>query len=71
MWLYLKDDNFIKIVRILLNIKSNLSVILMGYRGTCKTKLLEIITILYGKGICRLFKLEIYAGRNPEETLFK
>ena len=44
-------DNFIKMVRILLNIEAKIPVILMGETGVGKTKLLEMLTTLYGKGL--------------------
>ena len=45
------SDNFIKMVRILLNIEAKIPVILMGETGVGKTKLLEMLTTLYGKGL--------------------
>ena len=43
------SDNYIKMVRILLNIEAKIPFILMGETGVGKTKLLEILSILYGK----------------------
>jgi ABC-type oligopeptide transport system ATPase subunit len=56
------SDNFIKMVRILLNIEAKIPVILMGETGVGKTKLLEMLATLYGKGKCRWKKLQIHAG---------
>jgi len=44
------SDNYIKMVRILLNIEAKIPVILMGETGVGKTKLLEILSTLYEKG---------------------
>ena len=55
-------DNYIKMIRILLNIEAKIPVILMGETGVGKTKLLEMLATLYGKGICKLYKLQIHAG---------
>ena len=41
------SDNFIKTVRILLNIEAKIPVILMGETGVGKTLLLEMLTLLY------------------------
>ena len=56
------SDNFIKMVRILLNIEAKIPVILMGETGVGKTLLLEMLTLLYGKGTRILKKLQIHAG---------
>ena len=56
------SDNFIKTVRILLNIEAKIPVILMGETGVGKTLLLEMLTLLYGKGTRILKKLQIHAG---------
>ena len=55
-------DNFIKMVRILLNIEAKIPIILMGETGVGKTKLLEMLAILYGKGILNWYRLQIDAG---------
>ena len=58
-------DNFIKIVRILLNIQAKIPVILMGETGVGKTKLLEMLATLYGKSKKDKFKwhrIQIHAG---------
>ena len=60
------SDNFIKMVHILLNIEAKIPVILMGETGVSKTKLLEMLATLYGKGICRWKKLQIHAGTTDE-----
>ena len=63
------SDNFIKMVRILLNIEAKIPVILMGETGVGKTKLLEMLTKLYGKGISSLKKLKIHAGITDEQII--
>ena len=55
-------DNFIKMVRILLNIQARIPVILMGETGVGKTKLLEMLATLYGKGKLKWHRLQIHAG---------
>ena len=55
-------DNFIKMVRILLNIQAKIPVILMGETGVGKTKLLEMLATLYGQGTRRWERLQIHAG---------
>ena len=62
-------DNFIKMVRILLNIEAKIPVILMGETGVGKTKILEMLSILYGKGKQNWKKKEIHAGTTNEEIV--
>ena len=62
-------DNFIKMVRILLNIEAKIPVILMGETGVGKTKILEMLSILYGKGKLNWKKKEIHAGTTNEEIV--
>ena len=56
------SDNYIKMVRILLSIEAKIPVILMGETGVGKTKLLEMLSILYGKGKNKWKKIPIHAG---------
>ena len=63
------SDNFIKMVRILLNIEAKIPVILMGETGVGKTKLLEMLTTLYGKGNCRWKRLQIHAGTTDQKIV--
>ena len=63
------SDNFIKMVRILLNIEAKIPVILMGETGVGKTKLLEMLATLYGKGTCRWEKLQIHAGTTDQKIV--
>ena len=63
------SDNFIKMVRILLNIEAKIPVILMGETGVGKTKLLEMLTTLYGKGTCRWKRLQIHAGTTDQKIV--
>ena len=63
------SDNFIKMVRILLNIEAKIPVILMGETGVGKTKLLEMLTTLYNKGQQGMKKLQIHAGTNDQKIV--
>ena len=63
------SDNYIKMVRILLNIESKIPVILMGETGVGKTKLLEILSILYGKGVSNWKTLQIHAGITDQKIV--
>ena len=65
------SDNFIKMVRILLNVEAKIPVILMGETGVGKTKLLDMLTILYGKGekIRNWKKLQIHAGTTDKKIV--
>ena len=63
------SDNFIKMVRILLNIEAKIPVILMGETGVGKTKLLEMLTTLYNKGISRMKRLQIHAGTTDQKIV--
>ena len=60
------SDNFIKMVAILLNIEAKIPVILMGETGVGKTKLLEMLATLYGKGEPNWHKLQIHAGTTDQ-----
>ena len=63
------SDNFIKMVRILLNIEAKIPVILMGETGVGKTKLLEMLATLYGDGKCNWKKLQIHAGTTDKKII--
>ena len=63
------SDNFIKIVRILLNIQAKIPVILMGETGVGKTKIFEMLSTLYGRGKLIWRKLEIHAGITDEDIV--
>ena len=63
------SDNFIKMVRILLNIEAKIPVILMGETGVGKTKLLEMLTTLYNKGVSRMKRLQIHAGTTDQKIV--
>ena len=62
-------DNFIKMVRILLNIEAKIPVILMGETGVGKTKLLEMLATLYGKGNLHWHRLQIHAGTTDKKIV--
>ena len=63
------SDNYIKMVRILLNIEAKIPVILMGETGVGKTKLLEVLSELYGSGTCVWKTLQIHAGITDQEIV--
>ena len=63
------SDNFIKMVAILLNIEAKIPVILMGETGVGKTKLLEMLATLYGKGKPNWRKLQIHAGTTDQDIV--
>ena len=63
------SDNYIKMVRILLNIEAKIPIILMGETGIGKTKLLEILASLYGKGKPMCKTLQIHAGTNDKNIV--
>jgi ABC-type oligopeptide transport system ATPase subunit len=56
-------------VRILLNIEAKIPVILMGETGVGKTKILEMLATLYGRGRLNWKKKEIHAGTTDEEIV--
>ena len=56
------SDNYIKMIRIVLSIEAKIPVILMGETGEEKTKFLEILAILYGKGKVEWKTLQMHAG---------
>ena len=65
-------DNFIKIAIILMKIQAKIPVILMGETGTGKTKLIEMIDVLFNKRRVfelRIFKLQIHSGTNDESIV--
>ena len=63
------SDNYIKMVRILLNIEAKIPVILMGETGVGKTKLLEILATLYEKGEATWEILQIHSGTTDEDIV--
>ena len=63
------SDNFIKMVRILLNIEAKIPVILMGETGVGKTKLLEMLSILYGKGNSNWKPFPIHPGITDKDIV--
>ena len=56
-------------VRILLNIEAKIPTILMGETGVGKTKLMEILSTLYGNGKSRWKILQIHAGITDEDIV--
>ena len=62
-------DNFIKMIRILLNIEAKIPVILMGETGVGKTKLLEMLATLYGNNTLKWHKLQIHAGITDQKIV--
>ena len=66
------SDNFIKMIRILLNIESRIPVILMGETGVGKTKLIEMLVLLYDlykKRKHELKVLQIHAGIKDKDIV--
>ena len=63
------SDNYIKMVRILLNIEAKIPTILMGETGVGKTKLMEILSTLYGNGNSKWKILQIHAGITDEDIV--
>ena len=63
------SDNYIKMVRILLNIEAKIPTILMGETGVGKTKLMEILSTLYGKGNSKWKILQIHAGITDQDIV--
>ena len=63
------SDNYIKMIRILLNIEAKIPVILMGETGVGKTKLLEILSKLYGKAHFEWETLQIHAGTTDQKIV--
>ena len=55
-------DNFIKVILILMRIRINIPVILMGETGCGKTKLIEMASQLINRGEKKIHKLNIHAG---------
>ena len=62
-------DNYIKMVRILLNIEAKIPLIIMGETGVGKTKLLEMISRLYGRGKQKWHILQIRAGITDKDIV--
>ena len=62
-------DNYIKMARILINIEARIPVILMGETGVGKTKLLEVLAILYGKGKANFKTLQIHGGTSDKNIV--
>ena len=66
------SDNFIKMIRILLNIEARIPVILMGETGVGKTKLIEMLVLLYDLSKKRkheLKVLQIHAGITDKDIV--
>ena len=62
-------DNFIKVVLILMRIRMNIPVILMGETGCGKTKLIEMASQLINKGEIKIYKLNIHAGIQDDDII--
>ena len=62
-------DNFIKIVLILLRIRAQIPVIMMGETGCGKTTLIEMAFKLINKGNIEIKKLNIHAGTNDQDII--
>ena len=62
-------DNFIKVVLILMRIRVNIPVIMMGETGCGKTTLIEMASKLINKGKLHIKKMNIHAGINDEDII--
>ena len=62
-------DNFIKVVLILMRIRMNIPVILMGETGCGKTKLIEMASQLINRGENKIEKINIHAGIQDEDII--
>ena len=62
-------DNFIKVILILMRIRVNIPVILMGETGCGKTKLIEMASQLINKGEIKIKKLNIHAGIQDDDII--
>ena len=62
-------DNFIKVVLILMRIRVQIPVILMGETGCGKTTLIEMASKLINKGKIQIKKMNIHAGVNDQDII--
>ena len=63
-------DNFVKMILILIRIRSNVPVIMMGETGCGKTSLIRKLSEMLNNGSCEKMKiLNIHAGTNDEEII--
>ena len=62
-------DNYIKLILILLRIRVNIPVILMGETGCGKTTLIEMGSKLINKGKVLIKKMNVHAGINDKDII--
>ena len=62
-------DNFVKMILILLRIRANIPVIMMGETGCGKTSLIRKLYELMNNGVCNMEILNIHAGVTDNEIL--
>ena len=62
-------DNYIKLILILLRIRVNIPVILMGETGCGKTTLIEMGSKLINKGEVLIKKMNVHAGINDKDII--
>ena len=62
-------DNFIKMILILLRIRENIPVIMMGETGCGKTSLIRKLSELINNGECKMKILNIHAGITDKEIV--
>ena len=63
------QDNFIKVVLIMMRIRANIPIIIMGETGCGKTSLIEMASKLINNGKVTLKKMNIHAGINDKDII--
>ena len=60
-------DNFVKMVLLIIRIRSGIPTILMGETGCGKTHLLEMFSFIYGKNSDNMYTLKFHSGITDED----
>ena len=63
-------DNFVKMILILIRIRSNIPVIMMGETGCGKTSLIRKLSEMKNEGEQKLKILNIHAGTNDDDIIY-
>ena len=63
------EDNFIKMCLILIRLRANIPVIMMGETGCGKTSLIRKLSELMNNGDCNLVIDNIHAGHTNEDII--
>ena len=63
-------DNFLKMQRMLLNTRAKIPIILIGETGMGKTKLVEMFSILYGKGKSNIITFQIHGKTTDNDVKY-